>query len=250
MVSLKERGKKIAGPGGVQELKAVQDVPVSVAPAEVHCLVASCDLTRAEELKRQMRAWRYPRVVAESTSALNLLQAIRSFQPQVVVLEIDGADIDPLAITKDVRCYHPELPVMISTAQHDAVLASRLLRSGAQGYLLRADWNREGARALSMLAAGACFVSETIMQDILHHLGEFQDKEAVEGVDTLTDRELIVFQFIGLGHVNSQIARELHVTSRTIATHRANIKRKMRLHADAQLLASARQWVGERNGSK
>lgn len=234
----------------VAEHDEAQGAAATAAPAEVRCLVAAGNAERGDVLRRQLRSYRHPRVVVETTSAEHLLPSVRTFQPQVILLEIDGADVDPLAVTKDVRCYHPELPILISTGKRDAMLASRLLRSGAQGYLLHSDWASEGARALSLLAAGACFVSETIMQEILHHLGEFQEKEAVEGVDTLTDRELIVFQFIGLGHPNQQIGRELHVTTRTVATHRSNIKRKLQLQTDAQLLASARQWVGERNGSK
>lgn len=217
-------------------------------PATVRCLIAACDDLAGETLRRQFRHFRHPRVVAETTPANHLLPAIRSFQPQVLVLQIDHADIDPLAVTKNVRCYHPALPILISTGQRDAMLASRLLRSGAQGYLLLDDWADDGERALSLLAAGACFVSETIMQQILHHLGEFQEDESAGGVDALTDRELIVFQFIGLGHPVQQIARELHVTPRTVATHRNNIKRKMRLGSDADLVASAQNWVSQRNG--
>jgi len=220
----------------------------SEPPANVRCLIAASDTAAAESLQRLLKQFRHPRVVSEKTPANHVLPAVRSFQPDVLILDVDQADIDPLAVTKNVRCYHPGLPILISTGQRDAMLASRLLRSGAQGYLLYTDWKEQGERALILLASGACFVSESIMQQILHHLGEYQTPESSGSVDALTDRELIVFQFIGLGHPAQQIARELHVTPRTVATHRNNIKRKMHLYSDADLVASAQNWVKQRNG--
>ncbi len=188
------------------------------------------------------------RVAAECAATHELLQMIKAFRPQVVVLEIDDANLDPLAVTKNIRSSHPDLPIMISSGKRDAMLASRLMRSGAQGYILHGDWPVQGARALSLMVGGSRYVTECVMQEILQHLGELEPPAGDARLQALTDRELIVYQFIGQGHPCSRIAREMHVASRTVATYRSSIKRKMNLNTDGELLASAQQWVKQRNG--
>lgn len=218
------------------------------APVSVRCLAAAGDLSQAEELRKRLKSIKHPKVIADSAAAAQLLQAVRTATPQVVVLDMDHAAIDPLYVAKNLRSFHSGIPLLITTRRADPVLASRLLRAGAQGFILDEDWPEEIGRALGLLASGACFVSESIMQDILQHLGEFQQQDSpADSVDRLTDRELIVFQFIGLDHPNRQIATELHLCPKTVATYRAKIKRKLRLTSDAALRTSAQRWVRQRN---
>lgn len=224
-------------------------VPAVDAPVQVRCLVVADDPLHATGLRDRLRGLKHPRISATVTAPARLMDSIRTGNPQVVLLDMDHASVDPLYFTKSVRCFKTDTPIMIVTARADSVLASRLLRAGAQGYLLLDDWPAEIARALSLLAGGACFVSERIMQDILHNLGDFQAESAPEGVDKLSDRELIVFQFIGQGHPSNRIARELHVTTRTVSGYRINIKRKMNLDSDEALLAFAQDWVRRKNAS-
>lgn len=210
----------------------------------IRCLVAAASPETSGVLKRRLSELPWPKVLAESAGVLEIQGAIKFYEPEVLVLEIDDAGIDPLSETKAVRSAHPKLPVLICSSQTDAILASRLLRSGAQGYLLNEDWENIG-RALALLKGGSRYVSERLMQEILQHLGDFED--TLEGAELLSDRELIVFQFLGMGHNPVRIAIELNVSTKTVATHQANIKRKMHLANNTALRASARRWISQRS---
>lgn len=230
-------------------IPSMPSAPAVDAPAQVRCLVVVDEAAKAQELRERLRSLRHPRATATVTVPARLMDAIRTGNPQVLILDMDHAAVDPLYFTKSVRCFKTDTPILIVTGRADSVLASRLLRAGAQGYLLLEDWPTEIGRALSLLSGGACFVSERIMQDILHNLGDYQNETAPEGVETLSDRELIVFQFIGQGHPSNRIARELHVTTRTVSGYRINIKRKMHLDSDEALLAYAQDWVRRKNAT-
>jgi DNA-binding NarL/FixJ family response regulator len=175
------------------------------------------------------------------------MSRITSHKPDVVVISIDQLEADPLNVTKNIHTYDPRLPVMVISERADAELASRMLRAGAQGFLLAAQKESDLARAIVAVSEGGRYVSEEIMQVILSNLNDYQHGDAVMGVERLTDRELIIFQFIGLGHPRARIARELHVSTKTIVTHQANIKRKMRLRTNAALRNSAQRWIRQRS---
>ena len=233
--------------GALSSSAALPDESASPAPStSVRVAVVAADLNEAAAWVRRIESGPWPRIQCKTSTIQEVMSMITRQVPDVMVV-IDHDDVDPLNVTKNVHSYRPELPVLICSPRRDAVLASRLLRAGAQGYLLEGNWVQDLTRALVLLDEGGRFVSEEIMQVILQNLGEYQQESDLEGIDRLSDRELIIFQFIGLGHPAAKIARELHVSAKTVSTHQANIKRKMHLRTNAALRVSAQRWVRQRS---
>lgn len=222
------------------------DSAVPSASGALRVAVVAAETAEAAIWVRRIESGPWPRIQCRTATIHEVMSLITRQVPDVMVV-IDHDDVDPLNVTKNVHSYRPELPVLICSPRRDAVLASRLLRAGAQGYLLEMNWVQDLTRSLVLLDEGGRFVSEEIMQVILQNLAEYQQENELEGIDRLSDRELIIFQFIGLGHAAAKIARELHVSAKTVSTHQANIKRKMHLRTNAALRVSAQRWVRQRS---
>jgi two-component system response regulator NreC len=121
--------------------------------------------------------------------------------------------------------------VVVLTMQEDPAFARRALRAGALGYVLKEAADEELVHAVRLAGEG---------QTYLHpRLGAAMAAAPEGPPDDLTERELDVLRLIALGHTNSEIAESLHLSVRTVETHRAHIQQKLRLSTRAELVRYA-----------
>jgi DNA-binding NarL/FixJ family response regulator len=126
---------------------------------------------------------------------------------------------------------------------HDEGLyAERALRAGACGYIMKKEVGKELFRAIRRVLSGKIYVSESASEDLLEALVRRRAPKSQSPLEQLSDRELEVFELIGLGLKTSVIAKKLHVSPKTIETHRARIKQKLGLEDSAKLAFEAAQW--------
>ena len=105
--------------------------------------------------------------------------------------------------------------------------------------------------AVRRILAGQLYLSETMAARLLHLFVDGRPDHGTSPTDRLSDRELEVFQLIGNGLGNSQIAAKLHLSTKTIETYRAHIKEKLNLQDSTELLRAAIQWTqGMARGDK
>ena len=97
--------------------------------------------------------------------------------------------------------------------------------------------------AIRRVLAGQIYLSETMASRLLHLFVDGRADAGTSPTDRLSDRELEVFQLIGNGLGNSQIAAKLHLSTKTIETYRAHIKEKLHLQDSTELLRAAIQWT-------
>jgi DNA-binding NarL/FixJ family response regulator len=128
---------------------------------------------------------------------------------------------------------------------HDeALYAERALRAGARGYINKEEATERMIAALRRVIDGHVYLSTAMTDRMLSRSigGEEPDKSAIE---TLSDRELEVFEQIGHGVTTRQIAEKLHLSPKTVETYRENIKAKLNLANATELTQHAVQWVLE-----
>jgi DNA-binding NarL/FixJ family response regulator len=181
--------------------------------------------------------------VADARPPAEALRAIEHFAPQIVLLDLEPERIDPLWMIKNIREKFHELPMLLFSPVSEPLLASRALRAGARGYLVKSDIPGHIATAVHELLAGGRYVSERPMQGILHGMMEAEHTGGEVPVRALSDRELVIFRLLGEGQGIDQIAAELHVSAKTVVTHRYNIKRKLHLSHVCEVAKIAHNWV-------
>jgi DNA-binding NarL/FixJ family response regulator len=132
--------------------------------------------------------------------------------------------------------------MLVSSVHDEQVFAGRVLRAGAMGYICKRESIRKIIDAIRQVMLGEIYLSSRMANTLLHRaaVGESLDQEPVE---TLSNRELEVFEMIGEGLETSQIARKLKVSPKTIETHRKNIKAKLNLPNSTQLSRYAFKWA-------
>ena len=120
--------------------------------------------------------------------------------------------------------------------------AERSLAAGAVGYIMKSEPPERILEALSEICEGRVYVSRRISMQVLNRVKNPRG-EAGSGIKSLTERELQIFHFIGLGYQTRQIAQRLGIGVKTVETHRENIKTKLGLEHAVALVREATVWV-------
>jgi DNA-binding NarL/FixJ family response regulator len=182
-------------------------------------------------------------VCGETDSAPEALQLIQKLTPDLAVVDISLKTISGIELMKNVRTLLPGLPVLIMSMHDESHYAERSLRAGARGYISKGEASERILIAIRSVLAGEVYLSEAMKEKMLHRLVRSKKDEVVFTMDTLSDREMEVFQLIGNGHSTRQIAEKLSLSVKTIDSYREHLKLKLRLEKGSDLLRHAIQWV-------
>jgi DNA-binding NarL/FixJ family response regulator len=127
---------------------------------------------------------------------------------------------------------------------HDETLyAERVLRAGARGYIMKQEGGKKFLQAIRRVLAGAIYVSEKMSSRILETFSGRHPGETTAPLARLSDREFEVFQLIACGTDTQAMARQLHLSVKTIEAHRVHIKEKLRLKTATELVRYAVRWI-------
>jgi DNA-binding NarL/FixJ family response regulator len=187
-------------------------------------------------------------VCGEADNASHALTAIESLKPDLVLADIGLPGKSGLELLKDLRAMCPELAVLVISMYEETLYAERVLRAGARGYLMKQEGPENILRAMRQVLDGQTYVSERMSVRILNVFSGRSDK-ARSPIARLSDREFEILQLIGQGKDSSAIAKQLHVSSKTVDAHRGHIKEKLNLRNGTELIYYAVRWVGAQQQS-
>lgn len=187
-------------------------------------------------------------VVAEAGSPREALAEIPRCQPDLVIVDITMKDGGGLELIKDIRALHGELPVLVVSMHDEMVYAERALRAGASGYIMKEESAVHLIGAIQRVLGGGVYLSEAMSGRLLRSVAGPKGRNAGSPLQTLTDRELEVFQLIGQGQTTEEIARRLSLSPKTVDVHRAHIKEKLQLKSGTALIHYAVQWFQSQSG--
>jgi two-component system, NarL family, response regulator NreC len=171
-------------------------------------------------------------VIAEADDLALVVRHVHGQRPHVLVLDLGmpgGSSIDAI---KRLREQVPETHVVVLTMEDSPVFAQQALNAGAVGFVLKDSADEDLPAAVRSAARGEEYVSPRIVA----HLGGVRKSL---GDDKLSPREAEVLRLIALGHTSVEIAERLHLSPRTIETHRTRIHRKLGIAARSDLVRYA-----------
>ncbi len=171
-------------------------------------------------------------VIAEADDLGLVVRHVHGQRPHVLVLDLGmpgGSSID--AIMR-LRNQVPETNVVVLTMDDNPVFAEQALRAGAVGFVLKDSADEDLPAAVRAAAKGEEYVSPRI----LTHLGGVRESHSA---DKLSQRETEVLRMIAFGHTSVEIAHKLHLSPRTIETHRTRIHRKLGIATRSELVRYA-----------
>ncbi len=182
-------------------------------------------------------------VCGQAEDTHEAMQAIRTLNPDMVVVDISLKDTSGMELIKDLKVQYPDLAVLTLSMHDEAVYGERALRAGAKGYIMKQEATEKVVTAIRRVLAGEVYVSNGMAAKMVSKIVGGGTRKTGSPVDCLSDRELEVFRLIGEGFSTREMADKLHLSVKTIETYRAHIKDKLDFEDANELLRSAIQWV-------
>ncbi|MGY5034218.1 response regulator [Streptomyces sp. 900116325] len=236
-------------------MEALSSTPPRQGSPEVTVVLADDHLVVRAGMRLLLAQDQAFRIVAESATVPDTLDAVREHRPRVLVLDLTMAGQSSLPMIPALLTASPGTRILVLTMQEDPAFTREALRTGAAGYLLKEAAAEELLAAAHQVADGATYVQPVLgarlavetpgpaHQEPLPGLGA-RSAAATPGPadqEPLTVREAEVLSLMALGHTNQEIAQRLYVSVRTVETHRARIREKLGKDTRAELIAAARE---------
>jgi DNA-binding NarL/FixJ family response regulator len=206
---------------------------VSIAIVDDHPLVR-------EGLAARISAQPDMEVCGEAEGIESALELIMIERPALVIVDIALRDGHGIDLIKRIVAAGIDTRMLVVSAYDESLFAERALRAGALGYINKQELQGKVVEALRTVLRGERYVSTAMAQRLIAQA--IGSKVAQGGIDTLTDRELQIFQLVGRGKSTREIAHELNVSVHTIDSHREHIRAKLDLHTGTELIQRAVQW--------
>jgi DNA-binding NarL/FixJ family response regulator len=211
------------------------------APAKV-LIVDDHPLVR-EGLAARISAQPDMEVCGEATDIDEALLQLGANKPALMIVDLTLKDGHGLTLIKKASQQAPGTKMLVVSAHEESLFAERALRAGAHGYINKQEAQANVIEAIRAVLRGECYLSAEMTRQLVGQT--FGGKPRRGGIDSLTDRELEIFELIGRGKSTRLIAQQLDLSIHTIETHRENIRDKLDLKNGSELVRRAVQWVIE-----
>ena len=174
-------------------------------------------------------------VVAEASNGSEALAGVRAAQPDVILMDIGMKGENGIEVTLRLLDEDPSRVVLMLTMHDGVEHAQRALKAGARGYVLKDAPSSEIIAAIRTVHGGATYLSPQIARALFR---------APSTRVLLSDRERQILAFLGQGQSSKQIANQLNLSVRTVESHRQNIRRKLNVAGQAELIKYAVEHPG------
>lgn len=184
-------------------------------------------------------------VCGQSESAEKALSEILDLKPDVAVIDISLPGMNGIELIKNVLHQKPHLKILVVSRHDEELYAERAIRAGAKGYLMKLEAAEVLVSAIHQILKGGIYLSDNIGTKLIMKMAAGHSVESDNPLDLLSDRELEVFELTGKGLSTKDIGQKLHISVKTVESHRANIKDKLQVDTANELMRHAVKWVEE-----
>jgi DNA-binding NarL/FixJ family response regulator len=182
-------------------------------------------------------------ICGEAENAQTALEAMRSHKPDLILLDVTMPGTNGIELTKLMLAEQPKLTIVVLSMHDDSIYALRALRAGAKGYVMKQNAMECVIEALRKVMNGGIYVSPQFTERLVFKAIQGSSGDIGLPVDKLSDRELEVFQLLGRHKNTREIAETLHLSVKTIETHRSHIKEKLGLKSADEMTSFAVEWM-------
>ena len=184
----------------------------------------------------------------QGESAAQALSLAAKLKPDLVLTDISLTGRNGFELIKDLHALQPGLPVLVLSMHEESLYAGRALRVGARGYVMKRAGGDRVVQAIREVLQGRIAVSPEMATCLLEEYSGRRSRSGRGELPSLTDREYEIFELLGEAKSNREIANQLHLSPKTVETHRINLMRKLKFKTAAELLRFSLQYA-EREAS-
>ncbi len=180
-------------------------------------------------------------VCGEAGDMAEALRQIDASAPQLAIIDLSLAGGSGLDLIERIKSHNKDILMLVASMHDETLYAERVLAAGARGYINKQEAQESIIRAIRQVLGGKVYLSEAMTERLLSRMVDAPVEK--RDIESLSNRELQVFELIGEGVSSSQIATQLNLSIKTIETHQANIKKKLGLGSAHELNQRAIRWV-------
>lgn len=182
-------------------------------------------------------------ICGEAPSAEEGLEAAMRLHPDLAIVDISLGGANGMELIKNLQAADPRIGILVLSMHDEAHYAERALRAGAKGYVMKRAARDRILEAIRTVLRGDVFVSEAINKSMIHRYLHGAEGAQASPISRLTDRELEVLTLIGRGLSSKEIGERLHLSQKTVDSHKTHLKEKLNLGGAPELVKFAFEWV-------
>jgi two-component system nitrate/nitrite response regulator NarL len=175
------------------------------------------------------------KILGEALRSIEAIDHIKKMNIDVVITDINMPEMNGLQFANAIRRIKPEQKILALSMFGDKAVITDMIDAGVKGYVLKNTGKQELITALKLIANGGTYFSGDVAKE-LNRVDESIDKRYI-----LTPREREIVRYVAQGLSHTEIGNKIHISPRTVDTHRTNIMRKLEVHSIAELIKIAMQ---------
>jgi DNA-binding NarL/FixJ family response regulator len=168
------------------------------------------------------------KVVGEAVDGLEAVEFAKSLEPNIVIMDISMPNLSGIEATRQIKGLNPGNQIVIYTMHSDKEFVIDLFKAGISAYVLKEDPLSDLILALKAVEGGGTYFSTMAPTILARHMEEMEEKSTSKNsFDTLSQREVEVFQLLAEGKRIKEIAKQLFISPKTVESHKYNIMEKL-----------------------
>jgi len=183
-------------------------------------------------------------ICGEAEDVAEALHLVDTVHPDIIVVDLSLKDSHGIELIETIKARNESVKMLVSSMHDELLFADRTIRAGASGYVSKKELPENIIDAMRQILRGEIYLSPRVAAR-LPLQRRSRDLSSDDPVQSLSNRELAVFELLGQGLSVKQIAGRHHLSRKTIETYREKIKAKLRLRNSNELLRYATRWVLE-----
>jgi len=229
---MEEKGARImtmtdAQPAATTEIETT-DVPMRIVLAEDHTLVRTGIRALLESAKMQ--------VVGEASDGLEAVQLAAEKKPDLMLLDVAMPRLNGIETAREILSQNPDQPIIMLSMHADEQYVYEALRAGVKGYVLKDAAFGELVNAIKTVLSGKTYLSSALSDIVASdYVRRARGERGPTELDKLSQRERQVLQLITEGHSSAEAAKILHISVRTVESHRLHLMDKLEIRSIAEL---------------
>jgi len=204
--------------------------PIKVILADDHSIVRS-------GLRQLLSGVHGMQVIGDAANGLALLKLVEEVPADVVLMDLSMPGLSGVDLIRRLQSLRPELPILVLSMHVEAQIVSRVLRAGAAGYVTKDCDPADLVSALRKVAARGRYIDPALVDSVVFHAAVGADAQSPH--EQLSPRERQVLDRVASGMPLGQIADELHLSPKTVSTHKMRLMQKLGIQSNADLLKYA-----------
>ena len=175
-------------------------------------------------------------VVAQASDGEQLIALLKNHSPDVVIMDLAMPNLNGVQTLEKLKEFGPNVPVLVLSADEGERNVRAALKAGARGYIPKNAGVEELEFAINAILEGKTYLSPGITDQLMARQAQGLPENPLS---VLTNREIEILKHLADGKPNRDIGKLLHISTRTVDTHRSNILKKLKVKTNAELVKMA-----------